>query len=35
MELDEPGGKVVTIRIQRVGTTNTVATLPEEGPERG
>ena len=25
IDLDEPGGKVVTIKIQRVGNTNTVA----------
>jgi hypothetical protein len=25
IDLDEPGGKIVTIRIQRVGNTNTVA----------
>ena len=32
MDLDEPGGKVVTIRIQRVGNTNNVANVTWDVP---
>jgi hypothetical protein len=33
MELDEPGGKIVTIKVQRSGTTSTVAGFLRRGAD--
>jgi hypothetical protein len=33
MELDEPGGKIVTIKVQRSGTTSTVNNYLKKGNE--
>ncbi|MCX6243457.1 MAG: DUF4831 family protein [Bacteroidetes bacterium] len=35
MELDEPGGKIVTIKVQRSGTTSSVSNYLKKGGEAG
>jgi hypothetical protein len=33
MDLDEPGGKIITVRVQRSGTTNAVSNYLKKAPE--